>query len=487
MLQLAHASRDAFAAGIQYHRLCLQEIEMMRIMVTDEYEEAEALLKAADCQIGQVKHSLNCEGRGAFNISIKIVPPNDNNSKDTDYYSGADSTGGDRSPVPEFSVPRPSDPKISNPKASVLSQSSMKAPQPAWVWKDSVHSLLQGPSGNMQHRGHFFSDLDIHQQMFTSGVDHIYSPTPFQWAPAQAFPRHASQSQGKLTTILLEIESPLCDVHFVHFGAIPSVVESLLRLPTALSNKFQPIPFHGSYEDTTVSVNATNFEPEEQDIFTQAGEQYIHQPQVYPYQSQVHAIPPTVPPHYTEPYQVGSSLVNLPLPFQNSVEYMQHEYTIPQPPMDPLTAIVETENRLRAAATMIQVTGKELGVLTSLSRTTSIHTPSQLSICDTDDPPKCCAPHSTHKKHIDTACLAWYSKDVQEVLNQKSRTAWKTTVWESLMLANAALDANVEMMMEIETLNSVKCMRWSSLEQRTIAFLQILQHMWNGKLPKYNC
>ncbi|KAI6113306.1 hypothetical protein EDD16DRAFT_1521297 [Pisolithus croceorrhizus] len=138
--------------------------------------------------------------------------------------------------------------------------------------------------------------------------------------------------------------------------------------------------------------------------------------------------------HNTQPYQVSLSLANLP-PLQNSVEYMQHEYTIPQPLMDPLTAIAETENRLRAAATMIQVMGKESDVLVTHqthhgaswassqdrlctfvdsmsyplslqqaslgnSRTTSIHTPSQLSLFGTDNPPKCHAPHGTYKKHI---------------------------------------------------------------------------------------
>lgn len=99
-LELARASREAFAAGVRYHRLRLREIELMRIMATDEYEEAEALLKAADRQIGEIRHILNCEGRGALNTSINMFPPNDNNSEDTDCYSGADSA--------EFASPTPS-------------------------------------------------------------------------------------------------------------------------------------------------------------------------------------------------------------------------------------------------------------------------------------------------------------------------------------------------------------------------------------------
>ncbi|KAI6022477.1 hypothetical protein BKA83DRAFT_4493801 [Pisolithus microcarpus] len=95
-LQLARATRDAFAAGVRYRHLRLREIELMRIMATDEYEEAEALLKAADRQIGEVKHILNCEGRGSFNIGIKIFPEDNNNSEGTDSYSGPDNTGGDR-------------------------------------------------------------------------------------------------------------------------------------------------------------------------------------------------------------------------------------------------------------------------------------------------------------------------------------------------------------------------------------------------------
>ncbi|KAI5986598.1 hypothetical protein EDD15DRAFT_2373032 [Pisolithus albus] len=59
-LHIARATRDALAASLRYHQLRLREIELMRTMAIDECEEAEALLKAADRQVGEVKHILNC-------------------------------------------------------------------------------------------------------------------------------------------------------------------------------------------------------------------------------------------------------------------------------------------------------------------------------------------------------------------------------------------------------------------------------------------
>ncbi|KAI6100206.1 hypothetical protein F5141DRAFT_324555 [Pisolithus sp. B1] len=101
-LQVARATRNELAASVKYHRLRLQEIELMRTMVIDECEEAEALLKAADRQIGEIKHTLNCEGRGALNFGIQHLPAGDGSNRDADC-SGSECSEGE-----DFASPAPS-------------------------------------------------------------------------------------------------------------------------------------------------------------------------------------------------------------------------------------------------------------------------------------------------------------------------------------------------------------------------------------------
>ena len=48
ILQLARASCSTFAAHLTYHRLHLQEIEVMRTITIDECEEVEVCLRRAD-------------------------------------------------------------------------------------------------------------------------------------------------------------------------------------------------------------------------------------------------------------------------------------------------------------------------------------------------------------------------------------------------------------------------------------------------------
>ncbi|KAI9568507.1 hypothetical protein HD554DRAFT_2172292 [Boletus coccyginus] len=64
MLQLAHASRDAFAASVWYHRLRLKELEIMRTIATDRCDQAKVWLKQADWQIGEIKHILDRDRTG---------------------------------------------------------------------------------------------------------------------------------------------------------------------------------------------------------------------------------------------------------------------------------------------------------------------------------------------------------------------------------------------------------------------------------------
>ena len=54
MLQLAQASREAFATHAKYWHLRIQEIEVMCLIAVDEYEEAEAAIQNADHQVGEV-------------------------------------------------------------------------------------------------------------------------------------------------------------------------------------------------------------------------------------------------------------------------------------------------------------------------------------------------------------------------------------------------------------------------------------------------
>ncbi|KAI6030266.1 hypothetical protein EDC04DRAFT_2605343 [Pisolithus marmoratus] len=176
-----------------------------------------------------------------------------------------------------------------------------------------------------------------------------------------------------------------------------------------------------------------------------------------------------------------------PTPLQNTWEYSQLQPALPVPlvlpHLPPAPNPSDPASRLRAAAALIQVTGKEMDVLvthqnhhgasgvpsqdrlqafaeSTLSRdtssvVTSAFGTSQLDKDSIGGAPKHCAPRSTHKKTINVLCLAWYPGEVQEVLkyvchtlvhemilnlgwlhNQKAHMTWKATVCESLMLPN---------------------------------------------------
>lgn len=71
----------------------------MQTIATDDLEEAEALLKAADRQIGEVLHIVNSEGRGMLNNDIKVLPVDDNSNGDTEY-SGSECARGENSASP---------------------------------------------------------------------------------------------------------------------------------------------------------------------------------------------------------------------------------------------------------------------------------------------------------------------------------------------------------------------------------------------------
>lgn len=62
-LDIARLNRDAYTAKIQYQRIRMQELEMMRSLVEDECEETQVLLTRTERQIGEIRAQL-CRSRG---------------------------------------------------------------------------------------------------------------------------------------------------------------------------------------------------------------------------------------------------------------------------------------------------------------------------------------------------------------------------------------------------------------------------------------
>ncbi|KAI6044769.1 hypothetical protein EDC04DRAFT_2889446 [Pisolithus marmoratus] len=94
MLQLAHASREAFAAQV---RLCLtriHELDVMRTIAYDEYEEALELLRQADRQIGEVRQTISKRGTTIATVSSLRLSP----VPTTSSVSSLDGISNDRSP-----------------------------------------------------------------------------------------------------------------------------------------------------------------------------------------------------------------------------------------------------------------------------------------------------------------------------------------------------------------------------------------------------
>ncbi|KAG6381598.1 hypothetical protein JVT61DRAFT_195 [Boletus reticuloceps] len=82
MLQLARASRGAFAAQLKYRRLRLQEIQVMHTIAVDERDEAETRLRTADAQIGEVRHILHTNGTALGDSGI--VPSSAGHDSDSE-------------------------------------------------------------------------------------------------------------------------------------------------------------------------------------------------------------------------------------------------------------------------------------------------------------------------------------------------------------------------------------------------------------------
>lgn len=62
MLRIARTSRDAHNTKIQYHRIRLRELDMMRSLVADELEESQISLDEVERQIGHIRKRLYASG-----------------------------------------------------------------------------------------------------------------------------------------------------------------------------------------------------------------------------------------------------------------------------------------------------------------------------------------------------------------------------------------------------------------------------------------
>jgi hypothetical protein len=85
MLELARASRDAFAAHLRFHRLRIKELDIMRVVATDRCDQAEAFLQKADWQIGEVKHILDRDGIGLLEERMSLFGPCGRESPGSDH------------------------------------------------------------------------------------------------------------------------------------------------------------------------------------------------------------------------------------------------------------------------------------------------------------------------------------------------------------------------------------------------------------------
>ncbi|KAI5992718.1 hypothetical protein EDD15DRAFT_2367995 [Pisolithus albus] len=75
VLQLARASREAFAAQVRLRLRRIQELDVMRTIAYDEYEEALSLLRQADRQVGEVRHTISSAGTSIATLSSLRLSP----------------------------------------------------------------------------------------------------------------------------------------------------------------------------------------------------------------------------------------------------------------------------------------------------------------------------------------------------------------------------------------------------------------------------
>jgi len=79
-LQLARASREAFAARAKYRLLRIHEADVIRTIAYDKYEEAQSLVKDVERQIGEIRHTMSSSGttlfqrRDLISVRLSLVP-----------------------------------------------------------------------------------------------------------------------------------------------------------------------------------------------------------------------------------------------------------------------------------------------------------------------------------------------------------------------------------------------------------------------------
>jgi hypothetical protein len=102
LMQLVRASRATFAARAKYQRLRLQELDIVRSLAVDDSEEADTLLKDAEWQAGEVKHTLQRDGYGLINRACCLFPERDVESEDDNAseWSAHDRLHQAGSPIP---------------------------------------------------------------------------------------------------------------------------------------------------------------------------------------------------------------------------------------------------------------------------------------------------------------------------------------------------------------------------------------------------
>lgn len=93
MLQLARASREAFAAQVRLRLTRIHELDVMRTIAYDEYEEAMELLRQADRQIGEVRQAISSRGTTIATLSSLRLSP----VPTTSSVSSLDGVSDDRS------------------------------------------------------------------------------------------------------------------------------------------------------------------------------------------------------------------------------------------------------------------------------------------------------------------------------------------------------------------------------------------------------
>ena len=72
MLQLARASRATFTATTKYRLLRIRELDIMRTIAFEEYQESQGCAKAAGRQVGEVRNILTSQGLSLFEDPIDL-------------------------------------------------------------------------------------------------------------------------------------------------------------------------------------------------------------------------------------------------------------------------------------------------------------------------------------------------------------------------------------------------------------------------------